>query len=75
MRNLLSIIDDSGDIEYSWDINNEIEVKLAKKTFKKFKEKNYIAYKVNKKGVKGNIITDFDPMAGKIIMIPPIVGG
>ena len=73
--NILSIIDHSGDTEYSWNINNEDEIKIAKKTFKKFKAKRYIAYKTNKLGRKGEIINEFDPKAGKIIMVPPVVGG
>ena len=73
--NILSIIDNSGDTEYSWNINNEDEIKIAKKTFKRFKAKNYVAYKTNSRGKKGEIINEFDPQAGKIIMVPPVVGG
>jgi hypothetical protein len=64
-----------GDQKIIWDSDNEDEVEVAEMSFDKLMEKDYTAYKVNKKGEKGRKIKKFDPDAGKIIMVPPIGGG
>lgn len=74
-KGLLSILDESGDVRQIWDSTNADEVAHARQTFKDFKAKGYTAYKVNKKGEKGEIINEFDPEAEKIIMAPTTVGG
>jgi hypothetical protein len=75
MLNTLNVIDTTGDTELSWNPNNADEVEMIRKTFNKYKRKNYLAYKAKKGGKKGKLINEFDPQAGKIIMVPPIVGG
>lgn len=71
----LAIMDTSGDTKYIWDVDNETEVELAREMFNKFKAKNYIAYSVQDNGERNEIIRDFNPQLGKIIMVPPVVGG
>jgi hypothetical protein len=71
----LSVIDTTGDTKYMWDIYNEDEISVARDTFNSLKEKRYIAYSVGDDGKKGEIIRRFDPSLGKIIMVPPVVGG
>jgi hypothetical protein len=71
----LSVMDNTGDTKYIWDIDNQVEVDIAEETFNSLKAKNYIAYTVGRSGKKGEVIKDFDPELGKIIMIPPVVGG
>lgn len=64
-----------GDTKMIWDADEEDEVKVAKGTFDKLREKGYFAYKVKKGGGKGKMITAFDPNAEKIIMALPMRGG
>jgi len=71
----LCIIDTTGDTKYIWDVDNEDEVEVARNMFNQLKEKNYVAYSVGRNGKKDEIINRFDPELGKIIMIPPVVGG
>lgn len=71
----LSVIDASGDTKYIWDVENDDEVDAARDTFNQLKDKNYLAYTVAANGKKGELINRFDPELGKIIMIPPVVGG
>jgi len=73
--NELRVIDETGDSKTTWDVNNPDEVEAARETFNKLKEKKYIAYSVKRNGKKGEIINEFDPDAGMIIMSPPVVGG
>ena len=71
----LAIIDVTGDTKFEWDINNDIEVEEAKKTFKRLKKKGYIAYTLKGFNRKGDILHSFDPKAGRIIMVPGVEGG
>lgn len=71
----LQVIDETGDTKLMWTIGNQDEMEAAKELFKKLKKKKYIAYSVDEDGDKKEIIHEFDPNLGRIIMIPPIVGG
>ena len=71
----LAVMDETGDTKTMWDKNNPDEVKQAEKTFKKLKDKNYIAYNVKSNGKQGEVMHTFDPKAEKVIMVPPVVGG
>jgi beta-lactam-binding protein with PASTA domain len=71
----LQAMDLTGDTKLIWDATKQDEVDAAKELFKKLKKKKYLAYSVDEKGKKDEIINDFDPELEKIIMIPPIVGG
>ena len=71
----LSIIDNTGDTKVLWDKNNSDEVEAAEEQFDTLIDKGFMAYAVKKDGDKGKKITSFKSSAGKIIMVPPIVGG
>lgn len=71
----LIVLDDSGDTRVMWDPRIKDEVDNAEKTFKDMKKKGYLAYTVKKNGDPGEVIREFDPKAGKIIMAPQLVGG
>lgn len=71
----LHVLDHTGDTRTIWNPENQDEVDAAKATFAKLKKKNYLAYTVNEKGDKGEVIREFDPTAGRIIMSPQLVGG
>ena len=64
-----------GDTKVLWDPKNEDEVEAAEEQFDNLIEKGFTAYAVKKDGERGRKITEFNPKAGKIIMIPVIVGG
>jgi hypothetical protein len=71
----LCILDESGDTRMQWDKKNPVEVAKAEARFKELKAKGYLAYKVNKKGDKGEVINTFEPDAERIIMHSAFVGG
>lgn len=75
MRGEMRVMDATGDTKVCWSSGNPDEVESAKDTFKKLKAKGYLAYKVQGDGNKGEVITEFDPMAGLLIMAPPMAGG
>lgn len=67
---------DEGHAKIEWDSKDPKDVEAARDMFIKQKAKGYAAYRVDpKNGDKGEKITEFDPKAEKIIMIPAIAGG
>lgn len=74
-QSMLSIMDDTGDTRIMWDPRSTDEIDMAKAAFDKAKKKGYLAHKVGTDGEPGEVIRDFDPKAGKIIMTPQLVGG
>lgn len=75
-KNVLSVIDESGDSKIVWDANKPEEVEAARRQFDYLvKEKKYSAYSVDKKGGQDKKITRFDPNAEAIIMVPAVAGG
>ena len=71
----MRILDESGDTKKIWDPDNKDEVKDAERTFKDLTQKGFKAFTVDKKGEKGKPIDEFDPEAGKMILVPRLVGG
>lgn len=72
---VIIVLDHTGDTRVMWDPRIKDEVDNAKKTFADMKKKGYLAYTVKKNGDPGEVIQEFDPQAGKIIMAPQLVGG
>jgi hypothetical protein len=71
----MAVLDETGDVKTVWDSENETEVAAARKQFDDLKAKGFLAYKVDRKGEKGEVIRRFDPDAEAIILAPPMVGG
>lgn len=71
----LRVLDSSGDTKTVWDADNADEVEVARETFKKFKDKGYAIFRVNKKGEQGELMHKFDAEAEKMIAVPRVVGG
>lgn len=72
----LRVLDHTGDTKVIWDTEQDAEVEVARKTFNDLKKKGYMAYRVEgKKGEKGEVIREFDPNAGMLIMSPQMRGG
>lgn len=72
----LRIMDkDAGDLKVIWNKDNQDEVEAAKNQFNSLIKKGFTAYSVDKKGDAGKKVTEFDPDAEKIIMVPKMVGG
>ena len=73
----LAVMDPTGDTKIIFDPENEDEVAAAKATFDTLKGKGFAAFKVvGPKGEKSEEqIREFDPKAGRMIMIPALAGG
>ncbi len=64
-----------GDAKTTWDPDNPDEVAAARSVFDKMKRAGHVAYTVKAKGRKDQVIHEFDPEAGAIIMAPAVAGG
>ncbi len=65
-----------GDTKIMWDKSKPAEVKNAEESFKRLRKDGYLAYKVvGDKGDKGDMLTEFDPNAERIVFSPPMQGG
>lgn len=74
-RGNLCVLDDTGDSRIQWDPASPEEVAKAQLRFDELKRKGYLAYKVNKRGDRGEVLQAFDPAAERIILHSPMVGG
>jgi len=73
--NVIEVMDPSGHTRHIWNSEMEAEVEAAKSLFKTLVKKGYRAFHVKKDGEEGKAMTDFDPEAEKMIMVPPLQGG
>jgi hypothetical protein len=65
-----------GHTKYIWDPANEIEVTAARQTFDYLRGRGFAAFKAEgAEGTKGAQIFDFDPGAGRMILVPQMRGG
>lgn len=71
----MRILDLNGDRRIVWRRQSIPEIEDAKKEFRKAIIDGHIAFKVDKSGARGEKLTEFDPLAEEIILVPPIVGG
>lgn len=73
----MRIMGASGDDKITWNHEDDLETKTAANKFKELIGKGYKAFiSKNVAGTrKGEQITEFDPTAERLIMVPPIAGG
>lgn len=74
-KQVLHILDKTGDTKLIWSSDNDDEIENARQTFQNLKKKGFTAYAVNSRGQKGEVLQEFDRTAEKIIMAPALVGG
>lgn len=73
---LISVLTGYGDLKKVWNAANQDEVEDARRSFDHLvKQKKYMAFRVTGAGDKGEQIREFDPAAGKMILVPPVAGG
>lgn len=68
-------MDGSGDTKTTWDPNDPVETKNAKKNFTRLTKQGFYGYRVNRDGSPGEVLREFDPSADAIIMRKQVAGG
>lgn len=71
----MHIMDQTGHSTITWDPTKPIEVDVARDAFDKLIRERYNAFRVEGADNQGARMTSFDPKAGKIMMVPQLVGG
>lgn len=73
----MAVMGRDGDTKKVWDRTKPDEVEDAKRTFDFLvREKRYVAFHVTgKDGDKGEQMREFDPSAGRMILVPALAGG
>lgn len=72
---VMSEMNEQGDTKITWDRDNEDEVAAARASFDLLRGKGFSAFSVGRTGRKGKLITEFDPDAERILLVPQIAGG
>lgn len=75
MRHVMAIMGSDGDTKKIWNPAIPVEVEDARESFDRLRAKNYLAFEVNDDGSQGKQITEFNPNAGKLILVPQMQGG
>ena len=75
VKHEMAVMDGTGDSKIIWSEDSQDEIDAARATFDSLRKKGYLAYSVNKKGDKAEVLDRFDPSAEKIIMSPQLKGG
>lgn len=71
----MQIMDRTGHTTTTWDPLKPDEVEAAREQFNTLTRKGYNAFRVEGADNRGERMRDFDPKAGKIMMVPQLVGG
>lgn len=72
----MHMMSNKGDEEVTWDKDDPESVMAARKKFLEFlAERKGYAARMGPGGTKGEMITDFDPEAERLVLMPMIVGG
>ncbi len=74
-KNEMQIMDPTGHTTVGWDVDVPDEVENARKTFTDMVRKGYQAFRVGTSGRQAERLTEFDPTAEKMVMIPQLKGG
>jgi hypothetical protein len=74
--NVMKVLGRTGDSEVNWNPETGEGVQAAKRVFEeKTRRYGYLAFVEGPNGEGTNLIRNFDPKAGSIILTPRLVGG
>lgn len=71
----MHVMDPTGHTTVGWDPEVEAEVESARATFTRMTGRGYQAFHVSEGGGKSERMTEFDPDAEKMLLIPQLRGG
>lgn len=71
----LRILCPEGDRRIVWRKESLSEINEAKKVFRDAIASGHLAYKAEPGGQKGKKISEFDPTAEEIVLMPLVIGG
>ncbi len=78
---VMNVMDHSGHTTVTWDPEDAASVEDARREFRRLVREGHQAFRMEAQGDnvvvenKGERMTEFDPAAGRIMMVPHRVGG
>lgn len=72
---VMSWMNTTGDSKIHWDARSEVEVAAAQANYAVLRAAGYRAFALNTDGTQGEQLDDFDALAKRIVMVPPLAGG
>ena len=69
----MNVLDEHGDTVHTWASSEEAQVVAG--VFAQLRARGYLAARMLSGGERGEVITEFDPMAESIMLMPPLRGG
>ena len=71
----MAIMDATGDTRIMWDPDDKTSVDIAREAFESAKKKSMLIYRVEGNGDRGEVVRDFDPEDGRMIIARPQMRG
>lgn len=71
----MHVMDVTGHTTVTWDPTKPAEVNAARQTFDSLRGEGYNAFEVGEDDEQGQRLINFNPKAGKIMMVPQLRGG
>jgi hypothetical protein len=75
MPNVMNVMDRTGDSRIEWSPGVAAEVEMARAAFQAAKDKQYLAYRLDASGERGELLREFDETAARIVCVPQTQGG
>lgn len=74
MHGTMKVMDPTGHTEVNWDSDDAASVGVARETYTRMTSQGYRAFRVEG-GTKGQRMSEFDPTAESMVLVPQLVGG
>ncbi len=71
----MSVLNRKGDSKILWSSDNADEVANARRSLNDMTAKGFSAFRMKKDGTPSVRMTEFDPEAEKVVLVPALVGG
>ena len=71
----MRILNSGGDSKHTWDPADEESTQRAREVFDLCRKGGHAAFRMTASGETDEIMQEFDPMAGSVLLIPPMAGG
>jgi hypothetical protein len=69
------VLDSTGHTTHTWKRKNASSVTEARLLYDTLTKAGYLAARMTRSKTQGEMMTEFDPSAGRVMFIPPCAGG
>lgn len=72
---IMKIIDQTGDTQVAWEVDNAVQAAEAQKQFEQLIRRGGMAYQFQPGETVGEVVQTFDLEAERIVVRPRVIGG